>query len=34
MGNYRKAIEYFEQVLAMDRKAYGDEHPDGSSKFK
>jgi len=27
MGDQRKAIEYFEQALTIDRNVYGQEHP-------
>ncbi|MCP4747022.1 MAG: tetratricopeptide repeat protein, partial [Desulfobacteraceae bacterium] len=27
LGEYKKAIDYFTQALAIDKKAYGDQHP-------
>ncbi|MCP4744703.1 MAG: tetratricopeptide repeat protein, partial [Desulfobacteraceae bacterium] len=27
LGEYKKAIEYFTQALAIDKKTYGDQHP-------
>ena len=26
-GKYKQALDYYEQALAIDKKAYGEEHP-------
>ena len=33
LGEARRAIEYYEQALAIDRQVYGDTHPNVASSL-
>ncbi|MCE5317558.1 MAG: tetratricopeptide repeat protein [Parachlamydia sp.] len=34
LGNAKKATEYFEEALRIDKKVHGDEHPDVAIRLR